>query len=107
MPDAIIITACACITGIGLGYLIGGVVIAWRENKPKKGAGKMNQKGFTMLELLVIVMFVFGLFGEVMCVVKCVRSDFEPPYKREIIYGAAALTGLGAIVGYFDIKDGR
>ncbi len=32
-------------------------------------------------------------------------QDWDPIGKAEIIYAGATVTGLGAIVGYIDIKD--
>jgi len=45
------------------------------------------------------------IFGEIRCIYKFCRSDFEPSYKREIIYGVGAFTGFGAIIGYFNFED--
>jgi len=36
---------------------------------------------------------------------KLVKCNWEPVGKAEIIYTASACTGLGAIVGWFNIKD--
>lgn len=56
--------------------------------------------------IILYVAFVGAiLFGEIRCIYQFCTSDFEPSYKREIIYGVAAVTGLGAIVGYIDIAD--
>lgn len=57
--------------------------------------------------LFLAVVIVSALVGEVMCVVKCVTSDWKPPYKREFIYGVSAVTGFGMIVGYIEIPDGE
>jgi len=65
----------------------------------------MNNKGFTLVELIVVIIISFCIVGEVMCITKCINSDWEPSYKREIIYGASALTGIGSVVGYFNIPD--
>ncbi len=51
--------------------------------------------------LLIIVLIV----GEVKCIIKFFKSDFEPSYKREAIYGFSALVGVGAVVGYMDFPD--
>lgn len=48
--------------------------------------------------LLITVLIV----GEIKCIVKLVRCDFEPSYKAEVIYGISAITGIGAITGYMD-----
>ena len=65
----------------------------------------MNNKGFTLVELVCAVIILFAILGEVMCIVKCINSDWEPSYKREIVYGASALTGIGCIVGYINVPD--
>lgn len=51
------------------------------------------------------LMFAAAIFGEVRCIYQFVTSDFEPNYKREVIYGLSAITGVGAIVGYINIPD--
>ena len=56
--------------------------------------------------LILIIAFIGALLiGEGMAVVKCVRSDWKPSYKREIVYGVSALTGFGIIVGWMNIPD--
>jgi len=63
----------------------------------------MSSKGFTVFECVVLVLIVLALIGEGMSIAKCIGSDWKAPYKREIIYGGAALTGLGSIVGYINL----
>ena len=58
--------------------------------------------GMCVIQLLIIL---FVLVGEIKCVVKAVRCDWNPVGKAEILYTGAALTGLGAIVGWIDIED--
>ena len=58
--------------------------------------------GMCVVQLALII---FVLVGEVKCVVKAVRCDWNPIGKAEIIYTGAALTGLGAIVGWINIED--
>ena len=56
----------------------------------------------------VIVVWAISIaliVGEVKCVVKAVRCNWEPVGKAEIIYTCAALVGGGCIVGYIDIED--
>lgn len=43
--------------------------------------------------------------GEIQCIVKAIKSDWEPVGKREIIYTFGVLTGTGSIIGWFDIED--
>ena len=52
-----------------------------------------------------IILIVLGLAGEIQCIYKAVKCNWEPVGKAEIIYTASACAGLGAIVGWFDIKD--
>lgn len=56
--------------------------------------------------VIALVVIAMLLIGEVKCVVKAVRCDWNPVGKAEVIYTGAALTGLGAIVGWIDIEDG-
>ncbi len=65
----------------------------------------MRDKGFGFLALLQIIVIIFALIGEVKCIVKAVKCDWQPIGKAEIIYTAAAFTGVGAIVGWIDIED--
>lgn len=55
--------------------------------------------------IIGVVMVVFSLVGEIKCIIKAVKCNWEPVGKSEIIYTGAALTGLGCIVGYIDIQD--
>ena len=59
--------------------------------------------GFGCVLQLALILFI--LVGEVKCVVKAVRCDWNPVGKAEVLYTGAALTGLGAIVGWIDIED--
>jgi len=45
------------------------------------------------------------LIGEVRCIYKALTCNWEPIGKAEIIYTASVCTGLGSIVGWFDIED--
>ena len=48
-----------------------------------------------------------GAVGWVSNLVKLTKCDFQPSYKAEVIRGTGVLLfPMGAIVGYFDIKDG-
>lgn len=51
------------------------------------------------------ILWVLAIIGEVKCIVKAVKCNWEPIGKAEIIYTAAACTGVGAIVGWIDIED--
>ena len=56
----------------------------------------------TVLSVLLVILI---LVGEVKCIIKAINCNWEPIGKAEIIYTSSALTGLGCIVGYIDIKD--
>ena len=55
--------------------------------------------------LIVFIIIALALVGEIRCVVKAVRCNWEPVGKAEILYTASAACGLGAIVGWIDIED--
>lgn len=60
----------------------------------------------TIVVLLVYITIVVGtIVGEVKCIIKAVNCNWEPIGKAEVIYTAAAFTGLGSIIGYVDIED--
>lgn len=54
---------------------------------------------------IVVLVLVMGFIGEFRCIYKFFTSDFEPSYKREVIYGVSALVGVGSITGWVDIED--
>ena len=53
----------------------------------------------------MIAIGVAAVVGEVLCIYKAIRCNWEPVGKAEILYTGSALTGLGCITGYFDIED--
>lgn len=55
--------------------------------------------------ILVIAIYILGIIGEIRCFYQFFTSDFESSYKREMIYGLSAITGIGAVVGYINIPD--
>jgi len=61
----------------------------------------------TEMTLIVIygAIILAVLIGEVRCIYKALNCNWEPIGKAEIIYTASACTGLGAVVGWFDIED--
>lgn len=48
---------------------------------------------------------ILGVIGEVMCIIKAVKCNWEPIGKAEILYTGGAITGLGSVIGWFDIED--
>lgn len=55
--------------------------------------------------LIFGALILLGIVGEIRCIYKALTCNWEPIDKAEIIYTGAALTGLGGIVGYFNIED--
>ncbi len=55
--------------------------------------------------LVIVSISILGLLGWCMSVIKLVRSDFDAPYKAEIMYGIGTFTGAGAVIGWFNIED--
>lgn len=70
-----------------------------------------NTNGIVGAIFVIIVMIMYicvpllVIYGYVMNFVYFVGLDFNEPYKAEIIRGIGVLSGVGAIVGYIDIKD--
>lgn len=63
---------------------------------------RKHRSGCALLTMLFAAILVFG---EIRCIYKAISCNWEPVGKAEILYTGASLTGLGAIVGYFDIED--
>lgn len=61
-------------------------------------------KGMTTYAIILIIIGL-GIVGEIRCIYQFFTSDFEPSYKREVIYGVGMCTGLGAVIGYTNIPD--
>ena len=53
----------------------------------------------------MILVWLLLITGEVRCIYKAATCNWEPIGKAEIIYTASAFTGLGCIVGWFNIED--
>ena len=59
-----------------------------------------------MTKLIVMTTVVlFLIAGEIQCIYKACKCNWNPIGKAEVIYTAAAVTSLGAIVGWFNIED--
>jgi hypothetical protein len=57
------------------------------------------------LGIVTIALVLLPLIGEVLCIYKAVKCNWEPVGKAEMVYTVSAITGLGCIVGYIDIQD--
>jgi len=55
--------------------------------------------------IIIILIYLAAIIGEIRCVYKAIQCNWEPVGKAEVIYTAAACTGLGSIVGWINIKD--
>lgn len=55
--------------------------------------------------ILMILIFVLGLIGEIRCIVKMIQCNWEPIGKAEIVYTVGSVTGIGAVIGWFNIED--
>lgn len=62
-------------------------------------------KQFIIIFCAVVFLIIAPLVGEVLCIYKAVKCNWEPVGKAEVIYTASALTGVGVVVGYIDIED--
>ena len=57
------------------------------------------------LVIVYLVLVVLALVGEIKCIIKAFKCNWEPVGKAEIIYTGSAVTGLGCITGWIDIED--
>jgi hypothetical protein len=59
-----------------------------------------------MITLLWLTVFIGGGIGWILNIVAFASSDFEAPYKNEIIRGIGIpVPILGAVIGWFEIDD--
>tara|TARA_R110000765_G_scaffold26628_7_gene64942 strand:- start:1134 stop:1313 length:180 start_codon:yes stop_codon:yes gene_type:complete len=58
-----------------------------------------------MKNVLFLLLGVFLLVGEVKCIVKMLKCNWEPIGKAEVVYSLGVFTGAGVFIGYMDIKD--
>ena len=57
------------------------------------------------LGIIYLIIVAVIVIGEIRCIYKALSCNWEPIGKAEVIYTGAALTGLGAVIGWFDIED--
>lgn len=65
----------------------------------------MKKPQFDILTFVSILLIAAAFFGEIRCVYKAVTCNWEPIGKAEVIYTAGAFTGLGTVIGYFNVED--
>ena len=52
------------------------------------------------------IVFLFAIiFGEIRCIYKMCKCNWDPIVKAEVIYTLGTFTGLGTVIGYFNIID--
>ena len=54
---------------------------------------------------LGIVFLLAIIFGEIRCIYKMCKCNWDPIGKAEVIYTVGTFTGLGTVIGYFNIID--
>lgn len=57
------------------------------------------------LFLLWLIIVIITLVGEIKCIVKMCKCNWNPVGKVEVLYTVGTFTGTGSIIGYIDIKD--
>ena len=62
-------------------------------------------KGSIALIIVYVALIILAIVGEIRCIYKAIKCDWDPVGKAEIIYTGGALTGLGSIIGWIDIED--
>ena len=55
-----------------------------------------------LLTVIFALGAIFLIVGQIMCIYRFCKCDFEPSYKAEIIYGVSFVTGVGGVTGYID-----
>lgn len=55
--------------------------------------------------IIVSLVYLALIIGEIKCVIKMIKCNWEPIGKAEIIYTVGTFTGLGCFIGYMDIQD--
>ena len=64
----------------------------------------MKNKGLVLPAIIAVVICV-AIVGEVKCIIKACKCNWEPIGKAEVFYTGAAFTPIGCIMGYIDIED--
>ena len=64
-----------------------------------------NQKGFTSVELIMVLIFVFLAVSYIVNAYKLSGCDFEPNYKCEFIHGVGLIPTLQIVTVWFDTDE--
>lgn len=62
-----------------------------------------TQRGFTRIEILIVVIFLAVGIGWVKNIIKLVNCDFEAPYKAEVVHMLGIIPPVGMITGWLDL----
>jgi len=64
----------------------------------------MKKTGIIAFAIYSLI-FLCSVYGWARCVYKMVKCNWEPIGKAEVLYTVGTFTGVGAIIGWFDIED--
>jgi hypothetical protein len=64
-----------------------------------------NYKGFTIVEFLVVVVFLVGLVSWFGNAYKLSQCDFEPNYKCEVVHLLGIVPILSVVTVWFDTDE--
>lgn len=57
------------------------------------------------MKQFLYLFYIAYLIGWGLSIYKAVKCNWDPIGKAEVLYTVGAVTSLGGIIGYFDIKD--
>lgn len=55
--------------------------------------------------IIYIAIIIALLVGEIRCIYKMCKCNWEPIGKAEVVYTIGTFTGAGVIIGYINIED--
>ena len=55
--------------------------------------------------IIILAIYLLLIVGYCRCVYKMCTCNWEPVGKSEVIYTIGVFTGLGGVIGYFNIED--
>ena len=62
-----------------------------------------NQKGYTAVNLVIVVIVFLAAIGWIKNIFKLANCDFEPSYKAEVIHTIGLIPIVGAVTGWIDV----
>lgn len=67
----------------------------------------MKKNGYTIVELIITIVFLFSVFGYGLNIYKFSQCDFEfsKSNKAEIVRTIGVFTPLGSIIGFMDFSN--